>query len=78
MDQITFSETEYQTKKRKTRREIFLKRMDRLIPWKQLKKKVACSAGKKQTNNGRIVSEISNFCRFKPRSRKISGYSDLP
>jgi len=28
MDQITFSEAEYQTKKRKTRREIFLERMD--------------------------------------------------
>lgn len=31
MDQITFSEAEYQTKKRKTRREIFLERMDKLI-----------------------------------------------
>jgi len=28
MDQITFSEAEYQHKKRKTRREIFLERMD--------------------------------------------------
>ena len=33
MDQITFSEAEYQTKKRKTRREIFLERMEKLIPW---------------------------------------------
>jgi len=41
MDQITFSEAEYQTKKRKTRREIFLERMDKLLPWKQLEKKVA-------------------------------------
>ncbi|MBR2513261.1 MAG: IS5 family transposase, partial [Halomonas sp.] len=41
MDQITFSEAEYQNKKRKTRREIFLERMDRLIPWQQLEKKVA-------------------------------------
>jgi hypothetical protein len=32
MDQITFSEAEYQNKKRKTRREIFLERMDKLIP----------------------------------------------
>lgn len=38
MDQITFSEAEYQTKKRKTRRDIFLERMDKLIPWKQLEK----------------------------------------
>lgn len=31
MDQITFSEARYQNKKRKTRREMFLERMDRLI-----------------------------------------------
>ena len=33
MDQITFSEAEYQNKKRKTRGELFLERMDKLIPW---------------------------------------------
>lgn len=32
MDQITFSEAEYQIKKRKTRSEILLERMDKLIP----------------------------------------------
>ncbi|WP_227512694.1 MULTISPECIES: hypothetical protein [Marinobacter] len=41
MDQITFSEAEYQIKKRKTRREIFLEQMDKLLPWTQLEKKVA-------------------------------------
>lgn len=41
MDQLTFSEAEYTHKKRKTRREKFLEQMDRLIPWKQLEKKVA-------------------------------------
>lgn len=41
MDQITFSEAEHQTKKRKTRREIFLERIDKLISWKQLEKTVA-------------------------------------
>ena len=39
MDQITFSEAEYLTKKRKTRREIFLEHMDKLIPWQKLEKK---------------------------------------
>ena len=33
MDQPTFADLEYDGKKRKTRREIFLERMDRLIPW---------------------------------------------
>jgi IS5 family transposase len=43
MDQISFSEAEaeYETKKRKMRREIFLEQVGKLIPWAQLKKKVA-------------------------------------
>ena len=40
MDQVTFSDLEYNQKKKKTRREIFLERMDGLIPWKRLEKKV--------------------------------------
>jgi transposase, IS5 family len=36
MNQLTFSEAEYQHKKRKTRREKFLEQMDTLIPWKRL------------------------------------------
>lgn len=40
MDQLSFSEAEYNIKKRKTRREKFLEKMDLLIPWKQLESKV--------------------------------------
>ena len=36
MDQPTFSDLEYQGKKRKTRRELFLERMDGLVPWTKL------------------------------------------
>ena len=36
MDQPTFADLEYQGKKRKTRRELFLERMDGLIPWQSL------------------------------------------
>ena len=36
MDQPTFADLEYQGKKRKTRRELFLERMDGLIPWQLL------------------------------------------
>ena len=36
MDQPTFPGPEYQGKKRKTRREPFLERMDGLIPWQML------------------------------------------
>jgi IS5 family transposase len=40
VEQKTFSELEYDNKKRKTRREIFLERMDGLIPWKRLEKRI--------------------------------------
>ena len=36
MDQTTFADLDYQNKKRKTRRELFLERMDGLIPWERL------------------------------------------
>ena len=40
MDQPTFADLEYDGKKRKTRREIFLERMDSLIPWDQLEERI--------------------------------------
>lgn len=40
MTQMTFAEAEFANKKRKTRREIFLERMDKLIPWAKLEKKL--------------------------------------
>lgn len=61
MDQMTFSEAEYQNKKRKTRREIFLERMEKLIPWKQLEKKIARYYPKGQ--NGRPPYPLSAMLR---------------
>ena len=40
MDQPTFADLEYESKKRETRREIFLERMDSLIPWEQLEERI--------------------------------------
>ena len=40
MDQPTFADLEYQGKKRKTRRELFLERMDGLIPWQKLEDRI--------------------------------------
>ena len=40
MDQPTFSDLEYQGKKRKTRRELFLERMDGLIPRQKLEDRI--------------------------------------
>ena len=39
-DQPTFSDLDYQVKKRKTRREEFLERMDSLIPWQKLEERI--------------------------------------
>ena len=40
MNQMSFAEVEYENKKRKTRRELFLERMDSLIPWDRLVKRL--------------------------------------
>ena len=40
MVQPTFSDLEYQSKKRKTRRKLFLARMDELIPWQSLEERI--------------------------------------
>ena len=40
MDQPTFADLEYQGKKRKTRRELLLERMDGLIPWQRLEERI--------------------------------------
>jgi len=41
LSQLTFAEAEFENKKHTTRREIFLERMDKLIPWARLEKKIA-------------------------------------
>ncbi len=41
MDQPTFADLEYQGKKRRTRRELFLQRMDGLIPWQRLEERIS-------------------------------------
>ena len=40
MEQPTFADLEYRGKKRKTRRELFLERMDGLIPWQRLEGRI--------------------------------------
>lgn len=41
MSQLTFAEAEFVTKKKKTRREIFLGKMDKLIPWEKLEQQLS-------------------------------------
>ena len=40
MSQLTFAEAEFENKKHTTRREIFLQRMDKLLPWSRLENKL--------------------------------------
>ena len=40
MEQATFAELEHDSKRRRTRREVFLEKMDRLVPWERLEKRM--------------------------------------
>ena len=40
MEQSTFAELEHDSKKRRTRREVFLEKMDALMPWKRLEGRI--------------------------------------
>jgi len=40
MDQISFAELEYNHKRRKTRREKFLEKMEKLVPWEKLEQQI--------------------------------------
>lgn len=61
MDQPTFADLEYEGKKRKTRREKFLERMDGLIPWKQLEERIRPFYPK--AGRGRRPYELSTMLR---------------
>lgn len=62
MTQLTFAEAEYNTKKRKTRREVFLEKMDKLLPWKKLEKRLSKHYPK--AGNGRPPYPLSTMLRI--------------
>ena len=62
MDQPTFSDLEYEGKKRKTRREKFLERMDGLIPWEELEERIRPFYPK--AGRGRRPYELSTMLRI--------------
>ena len=61
MDQPTFADLEYEGKKRKTRREKFLERMNGLIPWEQLEDRIRPFYPK--AGRGRRPYELSTMLR---------------
>ena len=62
MDQPTFADLDYEGKKRRTRREIFLERMDDLIPWEQLEGRIRPFYPK--AGRGRRPYELSAMLRI--------------
>ena len=40
MAQASFAELEHDLKKRRTRRELFLEKMDKLVPWERLEQRI--------------------------------------
>ena len=62
MDQPTFADLEYEGKKRKTRREKFLERMDGLIPWEELEERIQPFYPK--AGRGRRPYELSTMLRI--------------
>ena len=62
MEQPTFADLEYEGKKRKTRRELFLERMDGLIPWEDLEDRIRPFYPK--AGRGRRPYELSAMLRI--------------
>ena len=64
---MTFAELEYDSKKRRTRREIFLEKMEGLIPWQQLEDRIEpfyakAGRGRRPYPLGRICSTRWSRC----------------
>ena len=62
MSQSTFADLEYEGKKRKTRRERFLERMEGLIPWEELEERIRAFYPK--AGRGRRPYELSTMLRI--------------
>ena len=64
--QLTFADSEFSNKRRETRKEIFLSRMDALLPWPQLLEVVEPPYPK--AGNGRHPYPLETMLRGKPGS----------
>lgn len=62
MSQLTFAEAEYAIKKRTTRREKFLARLEELIPWQKLQQQL--SKGYQKTGPGRPPYPLETMLRI--------------
>ena len=60
--QLTFADSEFSSKRRQTRKEIFLSRMDSLLPWPQLLDVIEPYYPK--AGNGRRPYPLESMLRF--------------
>ena len=65
MNQPTFADLDYESKKRKTRREKFLERMDGLIPWEELEERIRpfLSQGRSWSAALRVIGDATDTLR---------------
>ena len=59
MNQFSFADIEFTSKRRKTRKELFLGRMNELVPWQQLEAQIEPFSPK--AGNGRSASISSRY-----------------
>ena len=65
MNQPTFADLDYESKKRKTRREKFLERMDGLIPWEELEERpTVLSQCWPRSASLRVVGDATHCVQF--------------
>jgi IS5 family transposase len=62
MSQMSFTDAEYEIKRKQTRREIFLAEMDRVVPWKEIQALIEPVYPK--AGNGRRPYELSAMLRI--------------
>ena len=73
--QLTFADSEFNNKRRKTRKEIFLSRMDELMPWGQVEAVIAPCYPK--AGNGRRPYPLSTmFCILSTTASNVHDNGD--
>ena len=77
MGQPTFADLEYASKKRKTRREIFLERMDSLVPWDRLEGRMLMFSDSVLPNCQAKMSDHGDINVDAERTGKTSGAQQL-
>ena len=66
MAQASFAELEHDLKKRRTRRELFLEKMDKLVPWERLERRIEPFYAKARLGSPVSTATTHSAVAFKP------------